>query len=177
MEIVNYKLKDFLKQNSLVIDSYSKLLYKYIKPAPIKEEIQNMTFEFVYDLKRAILNKNDSDLFVCISKIQGVKVSRIYNTKIVTLFGWINEVIKQIELINKIEEHMCISTIINKKWEQVNGNDRMGVFMIYNMLDMLADGDATKYDYFKQLIYCEAIIIIGMKTTKSNLHDEMSRIK
>jgi len=176
MEITNYKLKEFLKQEPDLIQNYVVAL-RYLKPRETKREIFNMKLKHVEMIKQTIDSGNDADLIAIVAKVQKCNEEEVLEMKIIDFFGIVGSIRKQMKVIVTAEENGLTPSHTDFKWEAVNGSERMSKFGIYNTLESLSGGDALKYKAYMNMSYSEVFTILLMRKTASDLQREMNQIK
>lgn len=176
MIIENFTLKEFLKQEVSLIQEYVVAL-QYAPQVQTKKEVFHLKLKHVEYIKKNIFASNDEGLVKIIKIVQGIKKAEVYNLTIIEFFGLIASVKEQIEKISHAEAARLTSSEINFKWLAVDGDAKMSKFGIYNTLEALSNGDATKYKYFHNLEYSEVFTILFMRKTASELSKQMETIK
>lgn len=176
MQITDYTLSKFTKQDAELINEYVVAL-RYIKPISTERQIISLTLREVEEIKKQINSGNDKDLIKIIATVQGVKEKEVYKLKIIKFFGLVSSIREQLETIFRAEENALKPNHIDMKWQAVNGSERMSKFGIYNTLESISGGDASKYEYFMNMSYSEVFTILLMRKTQSDLQYEMSQIK
>jgi len=176
IEIENFKLIDLLNQEQDLIQNYVVAL-RYVKPKETKRDLFNMKLKHVELVKQTIDSGEDRDLIKIISKVQKCTEEEVLDFPIIEFFGLLNSIREQLNLIVTAEENALTPSESNLKWEAVNGGERMAKFGIYNTLEMLSGGDATKYSHYMNMAYSEVFTILLMRKTASDLSHEMGKIK
>jgi len=176
MEIKNYRLIKFLNLPEEEIIKTSAIL-RLLNPTPTKKRIEEFTLGEVEDMKDAFNTADYREIIHTIAMLEGVKDRKVLGFKIVKFFGLYNSVCEQIEKLYKRESDFLSPRHVDKKWEQIRGSERLAKFGIFNTLDRLADGDATKYDYFLNMKYSKIFTILYMKNVQDTLNSEMLKIK
>lgn len=175
-EIENFKLKEFLKQDEELVQEYLVAL-NYLKPVKTVKEVFHMKLKHVEHIKQNLYANEDAELIKIVARVQGLKVKEVFDMEILTFFGVIASVKKQLDTISKAEDNRLSPSSINYKWEAVNGEEKMSVFGIYNTLENLADGDILKYKKIMNLPYSEVFTTLLMKKTLHDLQKAMDKIK
>ena len=191
-EIINFKLRKFLKQDKELIEKYV-LMLQYIKPLKTKKQAIRLTLQKVEYLKKYINSHEDNSLIEIVKIFQGFyewnifgyNISKPYffgtrkvlNMKIIELFRILASAKKQIEIIVKAEANSLSSENINGKWEAVGGSERMAKFGIYNTLDALSKEDILKHKKIMQLEYADVFTVLYMRSTRKEINQEMDAIK
>lgn len=176
MNIENFKLIDFLNQDPELINQYTVAL-RYVKPCETEREIHSMKLKHVEFIKQTIEGGNDVDLIKIISKVQNCTKKEVFEFDIVKFFKIIASIREQVNTISKAEENSLTPSEIGYKWQIVNGSERMSKFGIYNTLESLSGGDATKYKHYMNMQYSEVFTLLLMRKTQADLHNEMNQIK
>lgn len=176
MEITNFKLIDFLNQSPELIEDYVVKL-RYLKPIATKQEVYHMTLKQVEMIKENIDSGNDVDLIEIVSEVQNCTKEEVLDFDIISFFGLINSIRKQLEIIIDAEERALTPSEVNIKWELVQGSEKMAKFGIYNTLEALSGGDALKYKEYMKMSYSEIFTILYMRKTAYELQKQMNEIK
>lgn len=191
-EIINYKLRRFLKQDKDLIEKYV-LLLKYLKPSQTKKKAIRLTLQKVEYLKTNINSFEDNSLIEIVKIFQGLYewtifgynipkpyffgTRKVLNMKIIEFFRIIASAKKQIETIVKAEANSLTSSSIDGKWEAVEGSERMAKFGIYNTLDALSKEDILKHEKIMQLEYADVFTVLYMRNTRKEIYQEMDAIQ
>lgn len=175
-EIINFELKEFLKQEPELIESYV-LALQFLKPTQTTKEVFHLKLKHVEHIKQNIYSNEDAELIKIVAKVQGLSLEEVFKMKIVEFFGIVASVKKQINTISKAENNRLCPSEINFKWEAVNGDEKMSKFGIYNTLESLSGGDVLKYKRIMNLPYAEVFTALLMKKTATELQKEMEKIK
>lgn len=176
MIIENFKLKEFLKQKSSLIEEYIVAL-QYVKHIETKKEVFHLKLKDVEFIKKNIYSNSDEGLIEVISIVEEIKKKEVFELPIIKFFGLVSSVKKQIEIIARAEETSLSPSEINFKWLAVDGDKIMSKFGIYNTLEALSGGDALKYKKYMDLEYSEIFTILYMRKTLSELNKQMDGIK
>lgn len=176
IEIENFTLIEFLNQGQDLIENYVVAL-SYLKPRKTKRQLFDMKLKHVELIKTTIDSGQDRDLIKIMSKVQKCTEEEVLDFPILEFFGLLKSIREQLKIIVTAEENALTPSESNLKWEAVNGGERMSKFGIFNTLEMLSGGDATKYKYYLNLSYSEVFTILLMRKTASDLAREMEKIK
>ena len=176
MKITNYKLIEFMNQPPELVQEYLVAL-RYLKPRETAREVFSMKLKEVEMIKRTLNSGEDRDLLKIVAAVQDISEEVVLDLPIIEFFGLIASIREQMKVINQAEENGLKPSHINVKWEAVNGSERMARFGIYNTLESLSGGDATKYDFYMNMDYSEVFTILLMRKTASDLQHEMNQIK
>ena len=176
MDIINFKLKDFLKQDINTITDYFFILNQ-LEPIPTKKEVYYLKLKEVEHIKTNINSGLDKDIVDIISLVQDVKKEDILDLDIIQVFGLINSVKEQVLNINKAETNALSNNIPNVKFEQVEGSKRLQKFGIYNTLNQLSDGNILKWDAILELPYDMVFTKLYLDKTNNDIQYEISQIK
>lgn len=176
MEIVNYKLIDFLNKDIELIEEYSRVLM-YLKPAETIQEVFEMKLKHVDSIKRTINSGSYRELIYIVSKVEKVKEKKVLDFDIIKFHSLVNSIRDQIKFINTAEENGLTSSELNVKWLAVNGSERMAKFEIYNTLDRLTGKKPHLYDYYRNMRYSEVFTILLKWKEEEDIQREMNSIK
>ncbi len=176
MNIENFKLIDFLNQDTDLINRYSIAL-RYVKPIETERKVFEMKLKHVEFIKQTFEGGTEVDLIKIVSKVQKCTKEEVLDFDIVKFFRIIASIREQISLIVKAEESSLTPSEVSVKWQIVNGSEKMSKFGIYNTLESLSGGDATKYQHYMDMQYSEVFTILLMRKTASDLQHEMNKIK
>lgn len=176
MEIENFKLIDFLKQEKELIEKYL-LILRYINPKKTKREILKMKLKHVELIKKTLNSGNDKDLIKIVSKVQKITTKEVKNLEIIEFFGLVNSIQKQLITISDAELNALTPSEVDLKYEMVEGSQRMAEFGIYNTLESLSNGNALQYKKYMNMEYAEIFTILLMRKTASDIQREMSQLK
>jgi len=176
MQITNFKLIDFLNQDPELINQYIVAL-RYLKPCETERQVFEMKLKHVEYIKQTLEGGNEVDLIKIVAKVQKCTEEQVFDFDIIKFFRIISSIKEQISLITKAEENSLTPSEMNVKWEIVNGPERMSRFGIYNTLESISGGDATKYKHYMNMQYSEVFTILLMRKTANDLQHEMSLIK
>ncbi|MGD2113429.1 MAG: hypothetical protein PVG07_00140 [Acidobacteriota bacterium] len=150
---------------------------RYLKPKETEQQLYKMKLKEVEEIKQDIDSGEDRDLIKIVALVQNCTQEEVLDFKIIDFFGLLNSIREQIKVILTAEENAFTPSKLNVKWEMVNGAERMSKFGIYNTLESLSNGDATKYEYFMNMEYSEVFTILLMRKTASDISQEMNEIK
>lgn len=175
-DIINYKLKTFLRKDTELIQNYITLL-SHLVPVPVKKEVFYMKLKKVQDIKELVADGTLMSLIKVVQMTDKVSDEDILEMKILDFFPRVNDVIRQLKEIRHAEEVSLQSKHSSFKWEAVNGSERMSKFGIYNTLDNLAKGKIWKYKKILNLSYADVFTKLYMDTVKGDLDNEMNTIK
>lgn len=173
MDINNRSLKDFLLKGTQ--DEMRILMH--LKPTETKKEARHLTFMEVQNLKTWLSSSNMDGILKAVGLVQDVSKEELIQFDIVTFFGYLNSLKRQLESIVQAEERGLSGGVSNVKWEAVNGSERMQKYGMYNTLDTLSGGDITKWEQIKNLRYSEVFLKLMMDKDKEILSQEMEAIK
>lgn len=176
MIIENFKLIEYLNQTPEVIEKYLIAL-RYIKPLKTEREIYHMKLKHVEMIKNTINSGNDNDLIKIVSKVQKCTKEKVLDIPIIKFFGILNSIREQLKVIVTAEENALTPSGIDMKYEIVEGAKRMSRFGIYNTLESLSGGDASKYKYLMNMPYSDIFTTLLMRKTASDIQREMNEIK
>lgn len=175
-EIINFKLKEFLIQESNLISEYIVAL-QYLKPLSTRRKVFELKLKHVEFIKQNLYSNEDSELIKIVGIVQKEKISRVLNMGVIEFFGVVASVKEQLNTILRAEDNTLSATSINFKWEAVNGSERMERFGIYNTLENLSGGDVLKYKKIMNLSYSDVFTALRMKKESEELQKEMDAIK
>jgi len=174
--IKNYKLKEFLLQDIELVIEYVNVL-QYVVPVETEQLVFDLTLREVDYIKTHLFSTDTEALVEIISTVQKIKPTEVYHMPIITFYGIYNSIKQQTESIIKGEEQALGNGIVNFKWEQVRGNERLSRFGVYNVLDNLANGDVLKYEAIFNLPYAVVMQKLVMNKIKDEIQYEMNAIK
>ena len=175
-EIINFKLKDFLKQDSELIQEYIVAL-QYVKPVETVKEVFHLKLKHVEHIKQNLFSNEDAELIKIVGRVQGLNIKQVFELKIVEFFGIVASVKVQVDKIAQAEDNTLSPSEINFKWLAVEGDEKMSKFGIYNTLESLSGGDILKYNKIMNLPYSEIFTTLLMKKTANELQKQMDKIK
>jgi hypothetical protein len=173
-EIINYKLKDFLRQPEELVEQYNKLL-KNLEPIPTANRIVDLKLKEVEFIKQNI--NNQDELPTIFSYVEGVDEKGLMNMKILTFYGLYNSILKQLEAVLASENTHLVSIHSDYKWEAVEGSKRLSKLGILPMVDNLAGGDILKYEDILELPYMTVFKKLMLDILKSDIQKDMEKIK
>lgn len=176
MEIKDYSLEEYLQLNKEEAELYNVI----ISALPIvktKKMVMHLKFKHVERLKSALNTGDDEELIKTIARLEGAKPKDVLKFTFIRFFGLLKSVTEQIEQIVRAEENSLIPNRPNVKWELVKGGERMAKFGMYNTLEKLSGGDATKYEKYLNMKYSLIFTILAMRTEAENIAHEMEQIK
>jgi hypothetical protein len=176
MEIENFTLKEFAKQSDDLKNEYIVAL-QYLKPRKTRRAIANMKLKHVDYIRNNIYSSNEENLLAIVEKVEKLKRNEVLEMPIITFFSLRKSIIEQIERIVFAEQNALGSSEINFKWIAVDGDNKMRKFGIFNTLEALSNGDATKYNHYRNMKYSEAFTILYMRKEKVGLQKQMDAIK
>ena len=176
MDIINFKLKDFLRQDVNTITDYFFILNQ-LEAIPTKREVYYLKLKEVEHIKSNINSGLDGDIVDIISTVQDVKKEDILNLDIIQVFGLMNSIKEQVLNINKAELTALSNNIPNAKFSQVEGSKRLQKFGIYNTLNQLSDGDILKWDAILDLPYDMVFTKLYLDKINNDIQHEMNQIK
>ena len=172
----NYTLNIFLKQSQSQIEDTMTML-RYMRPRDTGRQAFDLSLREVQSLKDNLLQGDFNSLIECVRVLEDIEVDEIMRMNIVSFWGKVLSIKKQIEDININETKTLSSDHANFKWEAVNGSDKMSKFGIYNTLDTLSGGNILLYEQILDLPYADIFIKMYMNRVKSDLDTEMSQLK
>ena len=173
-DINNYKLKNFLKQDEVLIESYSNLL-KHLDPVPTKHKLQDLSLRQVETIKQGL---NEPDVLPEVFEyIQEIKKEEFEDIRIVEFYGLLNDITRQIKNLVGMEEQELVSEHSDFKWEAVDGSKRLGVLGILPMIDTLAGGDILKYEQILDLPYLTVFNTLRMRRIQGDIERDMQKVK
>lgn len=173
--IENFKLKDFLKQDIELINSY--LPFLEIVPPTETNSLFECSLQIVENCRNSLLNSNIDTLVEIIASIQKCKTKDIYSMPIITFYGVFNSIKNQLEEIINAEKNSLTSSHTNAKFEQVSGSKRLQKFGIYNNLNNLAKGDILKFKEILELPYSLVFTKLFLDKTNSDIEHDMNQIQ
>tara|TARA_R110000772_G_scaffold143585_1_gene253158 strand:- start:500 stop:916 length:417 start_codon:yes stop_codon:yes gene_type:complete len=136
-----------------------------------------MKFKHVELIKENLQSGEVEDIVEIISKVQKIGKDDIYNMDILTFYGLLNSVKEQIKTINDAEITALTSNQTNFRWEAVGGSEKMKQFGTYTTLDMISNGDITKWDTIMNIDYADIFTKLYMNRVKDDLQAEMEQMK
>lgn len=175
MEITNYKLSEFLKQDRELIEEYVTAL-SYLKPITTKRKVFHMKFKHVEFIKRNLYENNDNNLIKIMKKVQKCTDKEILDLKILEFFGLLNSIKEQIEQITHAEQ-VSIVPVVNVKWEIVEGSKRLQKFGVLNVLDRLTNKQPHLYKKYENMKYSLIFALLTKWNLEERLAKEMEGIK
>lgn len=173
MTINNRSLKDFLLKGS----PDEMRVLSHLKPTTTKLEVRHLTFIQVQNLKSWLSSGEMEHILKAVELVQDISREELKEIDVVTFFGILNSLKKQLESIVQAEERGLSGGPTNIKWEAVNGAERMSKYGMYNTIDNLSGGDITKWDQIKNTRYSEVFLKLMMEKDKEILSKEMEGIK
>ncbi len=174
MELKNYKLKDFIKQDEDLVYEYTAHL-KHLPTSPKIKRLFSKTLGEVEEIKTSYTN-GLGGLVKSIGILQGIKENQVMNLNIKDFYGLVNGLNEQIEKLYMAEQSLQ-SRHENVKWIAVGGGKKMAKYGIYNTLDQLADGDILKFRQILELPYEDVFTKLKMDIEKADLQLDMDSIK
>lgn len=174
MDIINYKLKEFLVKDEELKEDYS-LILGALKPIPTKYTLFTLPLYQVDFIRRNL--GADEALIQIFEYVQGITEKEILELDIVSFYGYINSVIEQVKNLNIAEEVHLTSKYPNIKWGMVDGSERLRNLGMLPMVDNLAGGDILKHDAIMELPYEKVFKKLMLDTKKADIDHEMNKIK
>lgn len=171
--MIDYKLKD-IPQNISLEDITA---FKFIKPSTETPDIFNLKFIDVENIKEYMGRGKDKEAIKCLALVLGKDEEDILELRLSEFFAHLNSIKEQLTVIIQAEQRGLQSKYPDVKWEAVEGSKKMAEFGIYNTLDLVSNGDITKWEDIKQLPYSTVFIKLRMITKKGDLEKEMMKIK
>lgn len=176
MEVENITLYELYQLNKNKQEQYNTML-QYIRPVKLQRDLFSMKLKHVELAKHVFSKGSDEDLLKLISKVQKIDKKEVLKLTVIDFYGILNALKLQLERIIQAETNSLTPAFSNKKWEMVEGSERMAKFGIYNTLDALSKGDITKYKEIMNMSYSEIFTILLMRKTQADIQHEMSEIK
>lgn len=108
-----------------------------------------------FDYLRRLMSSGDfSDICVALKMVFGIPTFIIPFMRVNTLFGLINHIVRKLELSRERESKLDSFIDANKQIAmEMSGAKRLNQFGIYNLVDSLAKGDKSKWEYYENLPY------------------------
>lgn len=174
-ELINYKLKDFLKQPEELIESYM-LYLKALEPTDSKKSLLESAKLKHIDALKTSQFQDFEYLVKIIARLQSARKKDILNMKILEFYPLLLSLQIQFENILKMEQSL-VPEHVDEKWEMIEGSKFLQPFGIYNTLQNLSGGDILKWKKIYNLPYLEVFMKLKLDTVTSNLQYKMSQIK
>ena len=175
-EIVNYKLKDFIRMKIELIEEYASAL-TFIEPIETKKELFYMPLRFVDFVKTHLASDNIEDILEIIGQLTDRTHEEVLEIRVVEFYRTLKGIKKQLEEIIKLEKDRLSGNAVDFRWEAVNGSERLAPFGIFNTLDNLSGGDITKWDEIHDMPYDKVFTKLFMDTVRADIEIEKSKIK
>lgn len=176
-EIINYKLRAFLKQPESLIHEYSTLL-SVLKPKPTKFQIFHMKYIEVEDIK-ALWRKavtDESKMIEIIGKVNELTLTEVYELKIIDFFALVNSVkVQLLEIITA--ENTAFEGLENVKFEAVEGGRRLQKYGHLNVLDELSNNDITKHDVILEMPFSKVFAVRKRRHELALIERDMNKLK
>ena len=88
-----------------------------------------------------------------------------------TLFGLVNHIVQKLEISRERESKLDSFVDANKQIAmEMSGAKRLNQFGIYNLVDSLAKGDKSKWDYYENLPYEKIYFFTTFVTLQSSVN-------
>lgn len=174
--IINFKMKNFLRQDSVLAQEYVDYL-AWISPEDTKRELFYCSLRDVQDVKDLLSVGTLDDVIRIVGIAEGASNESVLDMRILTFFAKLRSVKMQMDRILNAEQSSLVSKKVNMKWEAVDGSSRLSKFGIYNILDNLAKGDILKYNEILELNYADVFTKLYRDTILGDLDHEMQQIK
>lgn len=175
-EITNYKLIDFLSLPEQTREEYFVIL-RYLKPIETKERLFYIKLKHVERCKEAFSDGMTENILKVVAKLEGMTKEGVLKMPILRFFGLLASIRDQLKKLMEMEKTHLTPLFVDKKWQAVEGSEKMSIFGIYNTLEALSGGDALKYKAYMNLNYSEIFTILYMRRTLADLQHQMSLIK
>ena len=175
MEITNFKLKTFVRQEKELVVKYLTAL-RFLNPVETKNKLSSLTLREVEFFKKNINSPNDDVLYLMVSKIEGIDVKKVSEMKILRFFGVLASIRNQLEKISNAEAQL-VPEIPNLKWDLVGGSEVMGKYGVMNTVKFLAKGDHEKYDFYLGTRYSKVFSWLMQDKEDLELAKKMDKIK
>lgn len=174
MEIINYKLRDFLVQDITLIEEYANIL-RLVEPIPTVNKLQDLKLREVEFIKKNIGNQQAIPRIF--NYMEGINEDKVMDMTITTFYGLMNSIVKQLENLLGMEEQHLTANHSDMKWEAVDGSKRLSVLGILPMVDNLAGGDILKYEQILDLPYLTVFNRLRMDVIKADIQHDISKLK
>jgi hypothetical protein len=108
-----------------------------------------------FDYLRRLMSSGDFvDICISLKIVFRIPMFLIPFLRVNTLFGLINHIIQKLELSRERESKLDSFVDANKQIAmEMSGAKRLNQFGIYNLVDSLANGDKSKWEYYENLPY------------------------
>lgn len=174
MELINYKIKEFLQVDEETALTYISYL-KHLTPTSDINDLFSLSFKDVEDVK-ILVSRGLEGYFSALCILQNIDESDILNMRLKRFYRLKNALDIQLEKLFNAEQSLK-SRHEDVKWLAVNGGQKMAKYGIYNTLDQLANGDILKYKAILELEYKEVFTKLKMDIERADLQKDMENIK
>lgn len=167
MKVENILLIEYITGDSILIEKYNfimKFAEEFKKSANYFniQELRLFRFSLIKDLQYDLNKGFDwNKLIGYICMFTNKKKGEILNTRILYICQFKNYLIREIELINKIE---AIELGYEKTdIDEAAGIDRFNIFGYYPQLRELANGDITKIESIEKMKYNDCFVELSYR--------------
>lgn len=194
-KIINYKLKDFFLLTDIKqAEDYLSILTNL---NPLKE-IKNPRFRWykrkesqiiripsllelkfgeVAQIRNSFSIGNIEGIIECVMILTKLNRIEILNFTIVTFYGIISSIKKDLERISNMEFNELSSDDDDINLEIVRASERLARYGIINAFENLSGGDITKWKEIEQIPFMQVFTKLSLDNTKSTIQKEVSELQ
>lgn len=194
-EIINYKLKDFflltdIKQAEDYLSILSNLnplkeiknpRFRWYRRKQTKfiriPSILEMKFGEVTQIRNSFSSGNIEGIIESVMILTKLKRIEILNFTIVTFYGIISSIKRDLERISNMEFNELSSDEDDINLEIVRAGERMSRYGVLNVFDNLSGGDITKWKEIEQIPFMSVFTKLSLDNTKSAIQKEISELQ
>ena len=188
MTITNYKIKEFVTQESELVQEYLSVL-KFLKPSSsIKfkerfiinkdistEPLNTKSYGVVEKIKMKLENGSFSNLIECVKLMFGLNENQIINLRITQFYAGLNYVISEAERLITNE-----NTVFESEPDldlQSAGADSLKAFKVFPTIYELAGGNPLNFEKIEALQYDIVFTTLAYKNIKAKVEKKYYEIK
>ncbi|MFJ1490748.1 hypothetical protein [Capnocytophaga canis] len=186
MKITNYAISKFLTLEEAVIKDYVIWL-QHVNPIAnlkkgnktygVKESLTELKYREVSELKRHVGNRNFESISRCIEIAYKLNKKQIERLPIVTFYGCVNFIVKQMEMIYNMERvHYAVESDEDDYLLEEAGSLELQKFEDLPIIDTLANGVILDYDKIEELPYIKVHVAIWYRTTRDSVKKKYEKL-
>ena len=125
-----------------------------------------------FDYLRRLMSSGDFvDICKSLKIVFRIPMFIIPFLRVNTIFGLVNHIVQKLEISRERESKLDSFVDANKQIAmEMSGAKRLNQFGIYNLVDSLANGDKSKWDYYENLPYEKIYFFTTFVTLQSSVN-------
>ncbi len=166
-----YKLLKLTKEQQIEAFDYLTLVKPKQRFVLKGKDIFGLKFKDFDYLRRLMSSGEFADICEALKIVFRIPMFVIPFLRVNTFFALVNHIIQKLELSRERESKLDSFVDENKRIAmQMSGANRLNQFGIYNLIDSLAAGDKSKWEYYENLPYQQIYFITTFVTLQGNVN-------